>query len=430
MLTAIITGSLFGAIAGLLPGVGVFTALLISLPLLSTMDPVNILIFYVAVASISQFVGSIPAIMLGIPGEYSSMPAVIESKNIVTPEQKSIAIVQTAIGSAVGSLFVIGLTMLMLPKIVDIFGFYLTNVQVALYFFVIAIVCYTSNRQWWLSVILFVLGSVLGAIGYSAVFNTNILVFGQHQLINGLPSVVVISMLFALPQVWQSVGTLRGLRSSPVLKVPFCFPNLLWTGFYSIVGFFGGLVPGMTTILSSQAAYNISKWLNQTHIQRVTASEVANNAGAFSQLLPMMLLGIPILSSEALLLGIVESRGLVFTLSNFADHMITVAFALIFINLIGLLLAWPLGTHLTKIYNIDFRILIVLIIAAIFVGILISAVQTSSIIFYSLVVLALMPIAWLLRNLNTTPLIFGFLIYPLLIENLYRFLVLNNFILL
>ena len=428
MLSAIIIGSLLGAIAGLLPGVGVFTALLISLPFLTGMDPVNILILYVAIASVSQFVGSIPAIMLGVPGEYSSMPAVIESKNITSAEEKSSTIVQTAIGSAFGSLFVLLLTLLALPYIVGVFSFYLTNVQLFLYLLVALIICCVSGNQWWVSLILFLLGSILGAVGYSVIFKTNILVFGQSQLINGLPSVLVVSVLFSLPQLWQSVNTLRQLKSAPAVELPFQFPNLAWSGFYSIVGFLGGLVPGMTTILSSQAAYNISKWFKQNATERVVAAEVANNAGAFSQLLPMLLLGIPILSSEALLLGIVESRGLTFTLANFAAHINTVAVALVFINIIGLILAWPLSVYLTKIYKIDFRLIIALILIAILSGVVISAIQTSSIIFYILIVLALLPLAWLIRNFNTTPLIFGFLIYPLLIENLYRFLIIHNFI--
>jgi TctA family transporter len=309
-----------------------------------------------------------------------------------------------------------------------VFGFYLTNVQLFLYLLVTLIICWASGNRWWVSVILFLLGTILGSVGYSVIFKTDILVFDQPQLINGLPATVVIGVLFALPQLWQSIDTLRCLKSAPTLKMPLRFPNLIWSGFYSIVGFVGGLVPGMTTILSSQSAYNISKWFDQTPTQRVVAAEVANNAGAFSQLLPMLLLGIPILSSEALLLGIVESRGLTFTLANFADHMGTVAIALVFINLIGLLLAWPLSTHLTKIYNLDFRLLIMLILLTISGGVLVSAVQASSVIYYSLTALALLPLAWLIRNLNTTPLVFGFLIYPLLIENLYRFLILQNFI--
>lgn len=430
MITAIIVGSLLGAVAGLLPGVGVFTALLIAMPFLSGWDPLNVLILYVAIASVSQFVGSVPAIMLGIPGEASSLPAVVESKNITTIEGKAEAIVQTAIGSAFGSLFVLGLTLLALPWIGGIFGFYLTSVQLALFLLVTVVICATSGNPLWKSVALFLLGCGLSAVGYSAVFGTNILVFGQHELINGLPSVVVTSMLFALPQVWQSMNTLRQLKSVEAIPMVFKMPNLLWSGLYSVIGFVGGLVPGMTTILSSQAAYNVSKWFKQGPTARVLAAEVANNAGAFSQLLPMLLLGIPILASEALLLGIVESKGLMFTLTNFSDHMSVVALALLFINAIGLLLAWPLSRYLTWIYKLDFRLVIALILLVISGGVLISAIQTGSVIYYALVALALLPLAWLLRNLNTAPLIFGFLIYPMLIENLYRFLILHEFILL
>ena len=73
----IISGTLLGYIAGLIPGVGNTIMLLISYPLILNESLLNMLLFYVALISVSQFSGSIVATVFGVPGESSSMPAVL-----------------------------------------------------------------------------------------------------------------------------------------------------------------------------------------------------------------------------------------------------------------------------------------------------------------------------------------------------------------
>ena len=77
MLTPILFGSLLGLLSGLIPGIGNFILLLVATPILLTMSPIDILITYIALTSISQYIGSVPATMFGIAGESSSFPAVI-----------------------------------------------------------------------------------------------------------------------------------------------------------------------------------------------------------------------------------------------------------------------------------------------------------------------------------------------------------------
>ena len=77
-----IIGILTGLVSGCIPGIGNFAALLILFPYLINLDPLQIIILYTALTTISQYIGSIPAITFGIPGESSSMPAVIESRKL------------------------------------------------------------------------------------------------------------------------------------------------------------------------------------------------------------------------------------------------------------------------------------------------------------------------------------------------------------
>ena len=94
-----LVGIIAGFVSGFIPGIGNFAALLVIFPYLYTLDPVQVLVLYVALTTISQYIGSIPAISYGVPGESSSIPAVIESKNLKNSKQTYQAIVQSAIGS-------------------------------------------------------------------------------------------------------------------------------------------------------------------------------------------------------------------------------------------------------------------------------------------------------------------------------------------
>src|SRR6056300_697614 len=68
-------GVMGGIFAGLVPGIGVFTTLILLYPLLLELTLAQLLILYIPMASISQFIGSVPALYFKIPGESTSFIA-------------------------------------------------------------------------------------------------------------------------------------------------------------------------------------------------------------------------------------------------------------------------------------------------------------------------------------------------------------------
>ena len=79
---AVILGIIAGTFAGLLPGVGATVIVLILFPIFLTFDPINIIVCFVSLYSMTQYVGSVPALLLGVPGEASSLPAVVEGQKL------------------------------------------------------------------------------------------------------------------------------------------------------------------------------------------------------------------------------------------------------------------------------------------------------------------------------------------------------------
>jgi len=63
-----LAGIVAGLFAGVLPGVGGVVIMTMAFPFLLQVDPVNILIFYVTMASIDQYFNGITAIVFGVPG--------------------------------------------------------------------------------------------------------------------------------------------------------------------------------------------------------------------------------------------------------------------------------------------------------------------------------------------------------------------------
>ena len=126
-------GVLAGLISGCIPGVGNFASLLIIFPYLINLEPTQVIVLYVGLVTISQYIGSIPAITFGVPGESSSVPAVLESKNLKSPQEIYQAIVGSAIGSTFGGLIVLILVWITLDWLMYTIHFFNTLIQFSMY---------------------------------------------------------------------------------------------------------------------------------------------------------------------------------------------------------------------------------------------------------------------------------------------------------
>ena len=417
---AYLLGITMGLVSGLIPGVGNFVLLLLTWPFLYNFDVMELLIIYVSMASISQFIGSIPAIVFGIPGESSSFPAVQESRRLTTVEEVSKSISGSALGSAFGGLVVAGLCFYFVQYLELIKYFYSTKLLVGLLLSVCIVMIFTIDNRWWVNILLIVSGLLLGSVGYNSYLNTEFLTFGINSLWSGLPLIVVLICLFAIPQILNNINI-------DVKKLGNCYEigkiyilNPIYLFFSTVIGFFGGLVPGLTTVFSSIAAYNVSLIFTKDPVKRIVVSETANNAGAFSMLLPLLLFGIPIIGSEAILLFLMEQKGFSIASWDFIKSFKELSISLIYINLIGLCIAWPLSRCVTLFYKININVLMYLILVSLFIVTLYTGYINFNMNYYLICFTLLAPIGACLRNINTLPLVFAFIVHDKLIDGVFR----------
>ena len=124
----------------------------------------------------------------------------------------------------------------------------------------------------------------------------------------------------------------------------------------TIFGFIGGFCPGLTNIFSTQISYFLEKIISKKDsLRSLISAETANNAGSISALLPLIVLGLPISSSEALILALLELKSFELSLANFVPILLDVTKALVIVNCIGILLAWPFAKYLCYCFKIPLK---------------------------------------------------------------------------
>ena len=427
METAIVflIGIVSGLVSGILPGVGGLVVMTLAFPFLMTLDPANILIFYVTMVSIDQFFNGITGIVFGIPGNSMSIPTTIEGHAMFRRGEGSKAIIFSALGSYFASIFGVLLIVCLLPVLWSVYGLWNTTIQSILLTFAAIILLMVSRNKILMNLFLFGIGSFLAHIGFSEEKGEAFFTFNFDTLYSGIPMLPVLSMLFVLPMLITSY-----LQN----KKPFNFPGVTFDGYFknvkrlktymstlarsSFLGSVGGFVPGMSYGFSSILAYVSERWLRIRSKQYklgdtncLIASESANNAGAFTQLVPLLFLGIPITASEALIYHVLEARNLPVSIEWFSSTFQSVVIFFLISATIGLLLAAKY-VNLLRLFN---GVKILYVYVAIILFLLFTIYQTGQMYYAGLnhliIALCLIPFGMLLIKRDPTPLVFGFILH-------------------
>lgn len=417
----ILPGILVGTMAGFMPGIGIFASMMMLIPLLHQLSALELLTFYIALASTTQYIGSITATVFGLPGEASSLPAVKEGNELYKQGKGSYAISGAALGSFLGSVLVVLLVSLFVSQLDNIYKIYNTKTLAGILFSVSALICITHKNKLF-AVVLAVVGYFLGLVGCRAIDDYCFATFGNPDLTTGLPMISVICALYVFPQLLKDYRFKKNNtdleNSFTITHIKEFSKNISSSVRGTFIGFLAGFTPGISTAVSSNLAYSIEKWIQtkkkkyrQGNYASLVSAETANNAGAFSCLLPLIVFGIPLVPSEALLYELIMIKGVIlgqnFTASYFFNNLVPV---LLITNAIALCIAWPMAKYicyLQKIPKTSFKILVFLLLLF---SIYTNGQNSFQEVYNLIVFFALLPIGYLLRKVDTLPLIFVFII--------------------
>ena len=263
----IFAGILAGVIAGMVPGVGMAVTMIAAYPILMNYEVYQIIQFYLSAILISQFIGSIVATYFAIPGEASSIPAVIEGHKLAQEGKSSQAIFISAYGSFIGGIIAFAFLFALGFYLADIFGLFNTTFNVLVITVVFVILFITPSKNNYERFGFPAIGIFLGAIGEMPHDNNEtILTFGIQALEVGIPDMAVLLGLYTLPLLFllqkRTQKKVSLVSSFDFSKIYFKFKHFVISIFYAIYGFLFGFIPGIGLALVSNTSYNFQKLIN------------------------------------------------------------------------------------------------------------------------------------------------------------------------
>jgi TctA family transporter len=285
-----------------------------------------------------------------------------------------------------------------------------------------------------------VLGLLLGLIGTDV--NSGVLrfTFDVPELSDGIGFVVVAMGMFGTAEIIANLE-LKDDREVFTGKVKNLFPTKddfkrAWAPVLrgTALGSFLGILPGGGALLSSFGAYTLEKKISRTPerfgkgaIEGVAAPEAANNAGAQTSFMPMLTLGIPGNAVMALMIGAMTIHGIQPgpQIMTERPQLFWGMVASMWIgNLMLVVLNLPLIGMWIKLLSVPYRFLYPAIL--VFMAIGVFSLSNNP---FDVLIMALFGVLGYIcvkLECEPAPLILGFILGPLMEENLRRAMLLSR----
>ena len=427
-------GVVIGVVFGAIPGLSGTTAMALLLPLSFTMDKYTAIIFLGSAYVGAVSGGLIASILLGIPGTTSSVATVYDGYPMTLNGQSVKALGIGIVASFIGTVGSVLVAMFFCPLIAKI-AIKLGPWEIfSLCFCAIVLVVTISKGDMWNGLIAALFGVAISCIGYSPIDGAKRFSFGIKGILSGVNTTALVLGFFALCTIMKNYAkhkTVNPPMESTKLKgFGVTFKELRENAWLIIKSFFIGLwigfLPGMGSGLSNQVAYASARsaskhpeTFGKGNPEGVWASETSNNAAVGGAIIPMIALGIPGDTPTSILLGGLIIHGLEPgpMLMSTSPQFAYVFFGIMLFAAV-LTLVLQLGGMRTfpKILGIPYHYLFTAIAVICFTG----AFSTTMSVFNCklMLVMGLVGIFFAFAELPSAPFILGFILGPMLEQNL------------
>lgn len=376
-------GCLIGTALGILPGIGATAGIAILLPLTYGMDTASAIIMLAAIFYGTAYGGTITSVLLNIPGEGESAITCLDGYQMTKQGRAGIALTTAGVGSFIGGT-VATIALVVAAGPLSRLGLMIGPPEFFCLILVgIALLAGLVGRSLVKGLISAVLGLLIAMVGVDPVAGAPRFTMGSEHLLDGVSIVPVLVGIFGLGEMLYNAGGSAARPTAPRLRqliptrrdVRRAAPAI---GRGTVIGAIVGLVPGVTSAISSLLAYSterkVSRYRNELGtgaIEGVAAPETANNSHSNAALVPLFTLGIPASPAIAVLAGAFLQNGITPGPRLFVDNagLVWTVIASLFIgNALLLLLNVPLVGLWTRLLAIPYSVLSALIFAFIVIG--------------------------------------------------------------
>jgi putative tricarboxylic transport membrane protein len=320
-----VVGAVVGTLVGILPGLGPIAGIALLIPATFSLNATSAIIMLSGIYYGAMYGGSTTSILINVPGETASVMTCIDGYQMAKKGRAGPALAICAIGSFVaGSLAILGLVFLAPPLAEAALAFGPPEFF-SLMVFGFVVLSNVTGGSLIKSLMMAMVGLIIGTIGLDPVSGNPRFTFGQVSLLGGIEFVAVAIGLFGIAEVLANVE-----QSADVLEQSVLVPSLrelyptrqdLRQSVWAIlrgtgIGFGVGLVPGPAPVIATYASYMVERRISKHPeefghgaIEGVAGPESANNAACQSAFIPLFVLGIPFAPPTAVLLGALLIHG-------------------------------------------------------------------------------------------------------------------------
>ena len=436
-------GAILGTLIGVLPGLGPVATIAMLLPSIYALDATPALIMLAGIYYGAQYGGSTTAILINVPGEASSVVTSLDGYQMARKGRAGPALAAAGLGSffagCVGTLVIAAFA----PPLTELaFQFGPAEYFSLMVLGLIGAVVLASGSLV-KAIAMIILGLLIGQINTDVISGVPRFSFDIPELTDGIGFVTIAMGVFGFGEIISNLGRpaeqrevftkeVKGLMPTKE-DVRDAFPAVLRG---TALGSLLGVLPGGGALLSSFAAYTIEKKVKmrpgevpfgQGNIRGVAGPESANNAGSQTSFIPMLTLGIPPNAVMALMVGAMTIKGIqpgpqVMT-SN--PELFWGLIASMWVgNLILVILNLPMIGIWIKLLTVPYRFLFPAILTFCCIGL--YTLNNNNFDVYMAVIFGLIGYIFYKLNCEPAPLLLGFILGPMMEENLRRALLLSR----
>lgn len=320
-------GVIWGIFGGALPGVTASLAMSLIMPFTIALEPVNAFMLLAATYVGAEYGGSIPAILLGVPGTPANAPTALDGRQMHLNGHSGKALGYSLTGGSFGSFFGGILGVFLLGVLVKISLMLDPSAFFALALFGLSAVVSMSKKNMAKGFISIILGLMLGSIGSDNFTGMTRFTMGMIELGDGVSDVPAVVGFVAAAELFGQVIVQiqeKNLVSSMLGKLDYTFVTIkeflagIKVSLFSMVlGIVVGVMPGAGPTVASFIAYNEGRRISKDGDKfgtgvpdGILAPEVANNACVPAAVVPLLSFGIPSSTSAAIMLGAMVMHGM------------------------------------------------------------------------------------------------------------------------
>jgi len=316
---ALVAGTLYGLLIGIIPGAGATTGLIFLFPFMMMFpDPYLAVIFVMAVVAASTTGDTYTGVLLGIPGANSAAATMVDGFPLALQGKATYAISAAVTTSTVNGLLWGALVFFLLPWYTNLILIFGVPELWAFTVLALATVTFVSNRWWIRGLIALAFGIFVGMIGVDPTTNVDRWTFGWGYLAASVQILPMIAGLFAIPELISGLGnrsqttdaTGNGKQTREGIRAVWENRWLALRG--GFIGAFIGVLPGLGGAMADWMAYGQAVATTKDpdvpfgkgNIRGVIGPEGANNAQKATSMIPTVLFGIPGAPFAAIIIGL------------------------------------------------------------------------------------------------------------------------------